>query len=83
LSASVLTITSAPRRSPASSPAMNARARPQFRVSVTTWSTPLAFATSAVPSVEPSSITSHSTVSNPATLRGRAARVAGNCSASL
>ena len=43
----------------------------------TTWSTPHSRATSAVPSVEPSSTTSHSTA-KPRTDRGRSARVLGS-----
>src|SRR4051812_38480972 len=42
------------------------------------WSTPLARATSTVRSVEPSSITSHSTTSKPGTSRGRSASVTGS-----
>ena len=61
LSASVLTITSAPSFRQASSPAWNAAARPLLLVSRTMWSTPPSRATSTVRSVEPSSITSHST----------------------
>jgi hypothetical protein len=47
------------------------------------WSTPLARATSIVRSLEPSSITSHSTASKPATSRGRSASVTGSVSSSL
>src|SRR3954453_5643937 len=84
LSASVLTITSAPSLSAASRPAWNAEARPLLLVSRTMWSTPCARATSMVRSVEPSSITSHSTASKPGTSRGRSARVDGSvCSSSL
>ena len=71
LSASVLTITSAPSLSPASRPAWKAAARPLWLVRRTTWSTPCARATSIVRSVEPSSMISHSTTSNPSTCRGR------------
>ena len=66
LSASVLTITSAPSLRAASTPAWNAWARPLLLVRRTTCSTPCARATSTVLSVEPSSITSHSTASKPA-----------------
>ena len=48
LSASVLTITSAPSFRPASRPAWNAAARPLLLVRRTTWSTPCARATSIV-----------------------------------
>jgi hypothetical protein len=70
LSASVLTMTSAPRRRDASMPAMNARASPRFPRKRTTSATPHSRAIREVPSVEPSSITSTSTTSNPATARG-------------
>ena len=73
LSASVLTITSAPSFRPASSPAWKAAARPLLFVSRTMWSTPCSRATSIVRSVEPSSMISHSTVSNPAICAGEAA----------
>ena len=47
------------------------------------WSTPCSRATSTVRSVEPSSITSHSTSSIPGISRGRSASVAGSvCSSS-
>ena len=83
LSASVLTITSAPSFSEASSPAWNAAARPLLLVRRTMWSTPCARATSTVRSFEPSSITSHSTSSTPGTSRGRSASVDGSvCSSS-
>src|SRR4051812_17693360 len=78
LSASVLTITSAPSLSAASRPAWKAAARPLLLVSRTMWSTPCARATSTVRSVEPSSITSHSTASKPARVRGSAASVSGS-----
>ena len=64
-SASVLTMTSAPRRRQASSPAMKPAASPLRRVNRTTWSAPCARATSAVPSVEPSSMIRTSTTSMP------------------
>ena len=83
LSASVLTITSAPARTAASRPAANARARPWLRPRRTRWSTPPALATSAVRSVLPSSITIHSTRSKPGTARGRAASVMPSVAASL
>ena len=47
------------------------------------WSTPFSRATSTVRSVEPSSITSHSTASIPSISRGRSASVAGRVSSSL
>ena len=56
-------------------PAWNAAARPLLLVSRTMWSTPFARATSTVRSVEPSSITSHSTASKPGEL-SREARAA-------
>ena len=83
LSASVLTITSAPARTAASSPAANARARPWLRPRRTRWSTPAALATATVRSVLPSSITIHSTRAKPATARGKAASVMPSVSASL
>ncbi len=83
LSASVLTITSAPSFSEASSPAWKAAASPRLLVSRTMWSTPCSRATSMVRSVEPSSITSHSTESIPSTDRGRSARVPGRVRSSL
>ena len=49
----------------------------------TTWSTPCSRATSIVRSVEPSSMTSHSTSSKPSTSRGRSRRVAGRVSSSF
>src|SRR5271166_3799237 len=64
-------------------PAWKPAARPLLFVSRTRWSTPWARATATVSSVEPSSITSHSTMSKPATSRGRSASVCGSCSASL
>src|SRR3954470_12947769 len=83
LSASVLTITSAPSFRHASRPAWKPAARPLLFVSRTMWSTPCSRATAIVRSVEPSSMTSHSTVSKPATFRGRSARVAGSVASSL
>src|SRR6478672_5798822 len=83
LSESVLTMTSAPSFRHASRPAWNPAARPLLFVSRTMWSTPFSRATSIVRSLEPSSITSHSTVSKPATSRGRSASVPGRCSSSL
>src|ERR671930_389414 len=83
LSASVLTMTSAPSLSAASRPAWKPAARPLLLVRRTMWSTPLARATSMVRSVEPSSMTSHSTVSKPSTWRGRSASVAGSVASSL
>ena len=46
------------------------------------WSTPRSRATSIVRSVEPSSITSHSTASMPGIDRGRSASVSGSVSSS-
>src|SRR5690606_10006989 len=83
LSASVLTTMSAPARRAASSPVVNAAARPRLVVWRTTWSTPSWRATSTVRSELPSSITSHSTTSTPGTARGRSATVAGSVSSSL
>src|SRR4051794_28655938 len=82
LSASVLTIRSAPSLRQASRPAWKPAASPLLFVSRTMWSTPCARATSTVRSVEPSSMTSHSTVSKPSTARGRSARVAGSVASS-
>jgi hypothetical protein len=76
-------MTSAPSLQAACSPAAKARARPRLVGSRSTWSTPAARATADVSSVEPSSTTSHSTVSKPATARGSFASVPGNCPASL
>src|SRR4051812_22694239 len=83
LSASVLTITSAPSFSAASRPAWKPDARPLLLVSRTMWSTPFSRATSIVRSVEPSSITSHSTVSKPGTSRGRSRSVTGSVCSSF
>src|SRR5919199_4062249 len=83
LSASVLTMTSAPSFRHASRPAWNPAASPLLFVSRTMWSTPCARATSTVRSVEPSSMMSHSTTSTPGTSRGRSASVAGSVSSSL
>ncbi len=74
LSASVLTITSAPSFSAASRPAWKPFARPLLFVSRTMWSTPFARATSMVRSVEPSSMTSHSTVVEAGHLAGEVAQ---------
>src|SRR4051794_10211480 len=76
-------MTSAPSLRLASRPAWNAAASPLLFVRRTVWSTPSARATSTVRSVEPSSITSHSTSSTPGICRGRSARVAGSWSSSL
>jgi hypothetical protein len=83
LSASVLTMTSAPSFSAASRPAWKPAARPLLLVSRTMCSTPFSRATSIVRSVEPSSMISHSTVSKPGTSRGRSASVAGSVASSL
>src|SRR4051794_15101629 len=82
LSASVLTITSAPSFSAASRPAWKPDARPLVFVSRTMWSTPCARATSTVRSVEPSSMISHSTASKPGTSRGRSRSVSGSVASS-
>src|SRR4051812_27011933 len=82
-SASVLTITSAPSLSAASSPAWKAAASPWLLVSRTRWSTPWRLATSTVRSVEPSSMTSHSTCSKPGTSRGSSASTPGSDSSSF
>jgi hypothetical protein len=78
LSASVLTTTSAPSFRQASRPAWKPAARPLLLVSRTMWSTPRSRATSTVRSVDPSSMTSHSTTSKPGTSRGRLPRVSGS-----
>src|SRR5438445_152716 len=83
LSASVLTITSAPSLSAASRPAENARASPEFTGKRSRYVAPAVRATSDVRSIEPSSMTSVSTTSKPGTLRGRAASVSGRCASSL
>ena len=83
LSASVLTMTSAPSFSAASRPAWKATARPLFCVNRTTWSTPWARATSTVRSVDPSSMISHSTSSKPSTSRGSSESVTGSVASSL
>ena len=83
LSASVLTMMSAPRRSDASIPAMNAAERPRFFGKRTTWCTPSSAAFACVPSVLPSSITSTSIASTPSMRRGRSARVGPRWSRSL
>src|SRR3954471_1863066 len=83
LSASVLTITSAPSFRHASRPAWKPAARPLLFVSLTMWSTPCSRATSTVRSVEPSSMMSHSTTSTPGMSRGRSASVAGSVASSL
>ena len=83
LSASVLTMTSAPSFSAASRPAWKPAARPLLLVRRTMWSTPFSRATSIVRSVDPSSMISHSTTSKPGTSRGRSASVAGSVASSL
>ena len=82
-SASVLTMTSAPRRSEASRPAMKPAASPLRRVKRTMWSAPCSRATRAVPSVDPSSMTSTSTASRPGMERGIALRVSGSVASSF
>src|SRR3954452_24314152 len=76
-------MTSAPSLSDASRPAWKPAARPLLFVRRTMWSTPCSRATSTVRSVEPSSMTSHSTRSTPGTSRGRSASVAGSVASSL
>ena len=49
----------------------------------TTWSTPYCLATATVPSVQPSSMISHSTSSTPGTALGKADKVTPIVSASL
>jgi len=83
LSASVLTMMSAPRRSEASSPAMKPLASPLFLVMRTICWTPDLRATSVVSSLLPSSMISTSISSTPGIWRGRSARVRGKVSASL
>src|SRR5579885_1957649 len=83
LSASVLTITSAPSLRAASRPAEKAVASPRLVGKRRSQSAPAARATSAVRSREPSSITRISTVSMPGTLRGRSAIVAARVASSL
>src|SRR5215208_6165447 len=83
LSASVLTITSAPSLSAASRPAWKPEASPLLFVSRTMWSTPCSRATSIVRSVEPSSMISHSTASKPSISRGSSRRVTGRASSSF
>src|SRR3954452_13951460 len=83
LSASVLTITSAPSLSEASRPAWKPEARPLLLVSRTMWSTPCRRAASIVRSVETSSTISHSTVSKPCSSRGMSASVTGRVSSSF
>jgi hypothetical protein len=82
-SASVLTMTSAPRRTQASRPAMKPAASPLRRVKRTMWSAPCARATRDVASVEPSSMISTSTASTPAMVRGMALSVSGSVASSL
>ena len=62
---------------------MKAEARPLLRAKRTTWCTPQARATAAVPSVEPSSITSSSIDAIPGSAVGSAATVTGSVAASL
>ena len=83
LSASVLTIRSAPSLRLASRPAWKAAARPLLLVRRTMCSTPWSRATSTVRSEEPSSITSSSTESTPGISLGRSAIVSGRVASSL
>ena len=83
LSASVLTMTSAPARSAASMPAANARAKPGSTPDGRCDRPRPAWATATVASVLPSSMTSHSTRSKPGTARGRLASVMPSVVASL
>ena len=62
---------------------MNAAASPLCARKRMTWCTPWSRATSDVPSVEPSSTTSNSTVSIPGIARGRSAMVSGSVAASF
>ncbi len=62
---------------------MKPAASPLRRVKRTTWSAPWARATSAVPSVEPSSMIRTSTTSIPGIARGMAASVAGSVASSF
>ena len=64
-------------------PAMKARASPRLTGRRTMWSTPWARATSEVPSLEPSSMTSNSTASNPGISRGSASSVMPRVRSSL
>ncbi len=83
LSASVFTITSAPKERLTSSPVMKAFASPLLCRCLSTWSTPHFFAISTVLSVLPSSIISHSTVSKPGTDLGSSESVTGKLDSSL
>jgi hypothetical protein len=83
LSASVLTMMSAPSLRHASRPAWKAAASPRLFVRRTMCCTPCSRATSTVRSVEPSSTTSHSTSSIPSISRGRSASVPGRVFSSL
>ena len=82
LSASTVTITSAPERSAASIPAPKASASPRRRENRTTRVAPCSNAIVAVPSLEPSSTTIVSISSSPGTSAGRSASTRGNVSAS-
>ena len=62
---------------------MNAAASPLWARNRMTWWTPWARATAAVPSVEPSSMTSSSIASMPGMARGSAASVSGSVDASF
>ena len=85
LSASVFTMTSAPRRSHASSPRHERRREPRFLGKRTMWWTPKATGGPLVwvPSVLPSSMISTSISSTPSRVRGRSARVWGRVSRSF
>jgi hypothetical protein len=83
LSASVLTITSAPRARHSLSPRSKARARPWWVTSCTTWSTPHSRAISGVRSVLPSSTTKVSITSTPGSVLGREAKVTGRVASSF
>jgi hypothetical protein len=62
---------------------MKPAARPLRRVKRTMWSAPCARATAEVASVDPSSMTSTSTVSTPGMVRGMALSVSGSVASSL
>ena len=62
---------------------MKPAARPLRRVKRTMWSAPCSRATRDVASVDPSSMTSTSTASTPAMVRGMALSVSGSVASSL
>ncbi len=83
MSASKLTMTSAPMASDSVSPAEKASASPRFVTRRRTRSAPAARARSEVASVEPSSITSLSNSEKPGTRRGSAASARSIVASSL